>query len=308
VPGIPKTNRLRFVVSLTRKDNDYQLEQATAAEEAARQLSVHVDIIFAENDSITQSQQLLNVIQSHADSRPDAIVFEPVGATALPQAARAAAAAGIGWVVLNREAQYLSELRKASSAPAFVISSDHREIGRLQGRQIAALLSKGGAVLCIQGPSDNSAARERTEGMRETKPANIQIHLLKGKWTEESATRAVQSWLSLTTSKKARVDLIAAQDDSMAMGARRAFDQIVDLSERAKWLRLPYIGCDGLPKTGQEWVRKGLLAATIYMPPNTPLAVEMLVQARRSGNQPPELTLTAPKSIPSLEVLAKKSS
>src|SRR5579863_8465290 len=204
--------KLNFLVSIPTDDNDYQQEQASAAKEAAQRLGVNVKVVQADNDAIKQSDQILKAIQSPGDDRPNAILFEPLGATALPQVARAAAAAGIGWVVLNREAQYLSELRKASSAPAFVISSDHREIGRLQGRQIAALLSKGGAVLCIQGPSDNSAARERTEGMRETKPANIQIHLLKGKWTEESATRAVQSWLSLTTSKKARVDLIAAQD------------------------------------------------------------------------------------------------
>jgi len=269
----------RLLVSLTINDDDCQTEQAIAAEQAARRLGVEVQILYAENDSITQSQQLLTAIQSPLDSRPHGIIFEPVGGTALPQVARAAASAGIGWVVLNRQAHYLSELRKANSAPAFAISSDHIEIGRLQGRQISALLPKGGGVLYIQGPSENSAARERTEGMRQTKLEIIQLQLLKAKWTKESASRAVQSWLSLTTSRNARIDLVAAQDDSMAMGARIAFNEIGDARERDKWLRIPYIGCDGLPKTGQAYVRKGLLAATVFIAPNTPLALEMLTKA-----------------------------
>ncbi len=299
---------LRLLVSLTINDNDYQTEQAIAAEQAARRLGLHAEILYAENDSITQSQQLLSAIQSVPNSRPHGIIFEPVGGTALPQVARAAASAGIGWVVLNREASYLAQLRKENSAPAFAITSDHIEIGRLQGLQMGALLPKGGSALYIQGPSDNSAARERTEGMNQTKLANIQIHMLKAKWTSESSTRAVQSWLSLTTSQKARIDLVAAQDDSMAMGARRALEQFTDASNRERWLRVSYIGCDGLPKTGQEWVRRGFLKATVYIPPNTPLALEMLARALSGGSQPPEVTLTAPKSLPPLEALATKHS
>jgi ribose transport system substrate-binding protein len=36
----------------------------------------------------------------------------------------------------------------------------------------------------------------------------------------------VQSWLKLATSQSASIDLVGAQDDSMAMGARKAFQEI----------------------------------------------------------------------------------
>src|SRR5262249_7643692 len=157
--------------------------------------------------------------------------------------------------VLNREATYLPELRKSSPAPLFLLTSDHVEIGRIQGRQIAALLPSGGAILYIQGPAENSAAKDRTAGMQEAKPANIHTTVLRGQWTEESAQKAVRSWLKLTTSRKAAVDLVAAQDDSMAIGARKAFEELTDETEKERWLRLPFLGCDGLPKTGQAWVR-----------------------------------------------------
>jgi ribose transport system substrate-binding protein len=297
--------KLNFVLSLTTDDNDYQIEQASAAEEAARRLGLGLQIIYAENDAIIQSQQLLKFIQSGSGSTPDGIIFEPVGGTALPQVARAAATAGIGWVVLNRDVDYVSDLRKVHRVPIFGLTADHEEIGRIQGRQFAALLPKGGSVLYVQGPSESLAAKQRTSGMYETKPIDVQVKLMKANWTEASAYKTLSSWLRLSTSHQTPVDLIAAQDDSMAMGARKAFQELPDNAARDRWLSLPFTGCDGMPKTGQAWVRKGLLAATVVVPPNAGRAIEMLAQAIQSGTVPQERTLNEPASFPMLEQLAE---
>ena len=298
--------KLRFLVSLTTNDNDYQIEQAHSAELAAGKVGAEIQIVYADNDAITQSTQILKAIQVDQNQRPDAVVFEPVGGTALPQVARAAASAGIGWAVLNRDANYILELRKLSSAPFFGVSSDHLEIGRIQGRQFAALLPHGGSILYIQGPAENPAAKERTVGMQETKPSNIHVTALRAQWTEESAQRSVRSWLKLTTSQKAAIDLIGAQDDSMAIGARKVFEELANESERERWLKLPFTGCDGLPKTGEAWVRTGLLAATVFVPPNAGQAIEMLVDAMQNGKKAPERALTVPVSIPSLQELKQR--
>ena len=295
--------KLRFLISLTTNDNDYQTEQAKSAEQTARKLGAEIQIVYADNDAITQSSQILKAVQADENQRPDAVVFEPVGGTALPQVARAAASAGIGWAVLNRDASYIKELRASTSAPIFGVTSDHLEIGRIQGRQFAALLPHGGAILYIQGPAENPAAKERTVGMQETKPANIHVTALRAQWTEETAQRAVRSWLKLSTSQKAAIDLIGAQDDSMAMGAKKAFEELPNESERERWLKLPFTGCDGLPKTGEAWVRTGLLAATVFVPPNTGQAIDMLVDAIQNGKKPPERALTVPVSIPELQAL-----
>jgi ABC-type sugar transport system substrate-binding protein len=53
---------LRFVVSLTNDDNDYQIEQAAAAQAAARRAGVNLEILYANNDAIEQSQQILKVV------------------------------------------------------------------------------------------------------------------------------------------------------------------------------------------------------------------------------------------------------
>jgi ribose transport system substrate-binding protein len=292
--------KLNFLVSLTNNDNDYQQEQASAAEKTARRLGVDVKIIHANNDGLAQSQQLLHYVQDAAVTRPDAIMFEPAGGTAFPQVARAAAAAGIGWVVLNYEVDYILELRRSYKVPIFSISSDHEEVGKIQGKQFAALLPSGGTILYIEGPANSAAAKERTLGMNRTKPANIQVKTMRANWTEDSAYRTVSSWLRLSTSQESRIDLV---DDSMAMGARKAFGEVA-MSDRARWMKIPFTGCDGMPKTGQAWVRNGTLAATVFIRQNTDLAIEMLVDAMSKGTSLPEHKVTDPESVPSLADLA----
>jgi len=293
----------KVLVALLTNDNDYQIEQANSATQMASKLHVEARIVYADNDAINQSTQILKAIQAAPEERPDAVVFEPVGGTAFPQVARAAATAGVGWVVMNREATYIAELRQTCKAPVFAVSTDHLETGRIQGRQFTALLPGGGTVLYIQGPSDSATAKERLLGMMEVKPANIHLTVLKGQWTEESAQRAVRSWFKLSTSQKAHIDLIGSQNDAMAIGVRKVFQELPNEAERNHWLSLPFTGCDGLPKTGQSWLRSGLLAATIYTPPLAGQAIELLVGAYQHGKVPPERVLVSPTSIPGIDAL-----
>lgn len=296
--------RLRVIVSLITPDNDFQVERAVAAEEAGRKLGVNVEILYADSDSIQQSQQILKFVQADPEARPDAIILEPVGGPALPQVARAAVAEKIAWIVLNREIGYIKELRKNFQVPDFGVTSDNLEIGRIQGRQLAALLPTGGSVLYIQGPTETDACKLRTAGMYETKPALIQVKTMKGNWTEASAHKAVTSWLRLSTSQQAKIDLIEAQNDAMASGAKKAFQDFSREAEgRDRWVTAPFIGVDRVPKTGQTWVRGGILTATVIAPPLAGTALEMLVKNLQTGIAAPESTLIPPRSFPALEDL-----
>ena len=296
-------DKLRFLVSLPTRDNDFQIEQGNAAKDTARRLGFEVEVMYAENDPVNQSTQILDAIQRPKETRPNGVVFEPVRGSALEQVAKSSVSAGAGWAVLNRTPEYLSDLRRVAKVPVFTLSSDHVEIGRIQGRQFGALLPKGGTVLYIEGPSYSTSAQRRTSGMLETKPKNIHATMLKAQWTEDSAERTVESWLKLVTSQRVAVDLVAAQDDSMAMGARKAFSKILSKEERGRWLSLPFTGVDGVESTGQKWVREGLLAATIYVPPLTGKAIEMLAEALARGEKPKENAMTESMSIPPVDML-----
>jgi ABC-type sugar transport system substrate-binding protein len=215
------------------------------------------------------------------------------------QVAKAAVAAGIGWGILNREADYIPELRRTAPVPVFAVSPDQEEVGRIQGKQLAAFAPEGN-ILYIEGPSASSAANLRTKGMLSTKPSKVEMKVLKGDWSERSAHQAVTSWLSLSTSSQLQIRAVVCQNDAMAMGAREAFASLPEAA-RERWLNTPFMGCDGVTKTGQEWVRSGQLRATVVIPPMAGLALEMLVKAASTRSMPAERTLCAPRSFPAIE-------
>ncbi len=286
-------NNSNVVISLVTRENDYQREQANAAETVATRNGATVEIIYADNDAVVQTQQLLKVIQDPS-LRPAAIVVEPVG-TEMPQVAKAAVSAGIGWVMLNRTPDYISQLRTGPT-PVFAIDIDQQEVGKIQARQLEALVEEGN-VLYVEGPSGNNVTRMRSKGMLAAKPRRIELKVLKGDWTEQSGSRAVRNWLSLTTSKQMGIRAVVCQNDGMALGARKAFEEL-PMAERDHWLSLPFTGCDGLPKTGQDWVRRGQLRATVVTPTVAGLGLEMLLKVLRGGPMPPAQTMLTPVSFP----------
>src|SRR5579863_3684372 len=295
---------LSVVIALTTRQNDYQAEQAQSAIEAANRLGIKINIIYADGDAVNQSQQLVKIIQDR-EQHPTAILVEPIG-TPMPQVAKAAVAAGIGWGILNREADYIPELRRAGHVPVFAVSPDQEEVGKIQGKQLGALTTEGN-VLYIEGPTASSAASQRTKGMLSTKPRGVQLKMLKGDWSESSAQHSVKSWLSLSTSRQLQIRAVICQNDAMAMGARRAFADLTE-ADRDRWLDTPFMGCDGVTKTGQEWVRSGHLRSTVVIPPMAGMALEMLANAISSGSMPPERTVCAPRSFPPVaEIGARRS-
>ncbi len=145
---------------------------------------------------------------------------------------------------------------------------------------------------------------QRTIGMESTKPANIKTKPLRSSWTELGGYEAINAWLRLSTSRAGTVDVVGCQYDGITMGARKAFQELLDSAERDKWLSLPFTGIDGLPREGRAWVDQGSLTATVVSGITTRVAMQMAAKALQSGTQPPERTLIEANSYPPLEKLA----
>jgi len=296
-------SKFKFVLSLITRENDYQREQARAAEAAALRLDVDLEILYADSDSVTQSSQLLDIIHKYK-STLSGIVVEPAGGTEFPQVGNAAVNAGIAWIVLNRDAASLASLRRKSAVPSFAVSSDHVEVGHIQARQLAAILPQGGSALYIQGPSSSLAAQQRMAGLQQARPNNLEVKILKSSnWTEEGGHSAVASWLKLSTSRQQEIHAVVGQNDSIAIGARRAFEDVKSAHEVYPWTDLPFLGVDGLPKTGQSWVGSGLLKATVIVPAVEGAALDIAVNALQSNTQPPDQHRVPAQSFPSLDSL-----
>jgi ABC-type sugar transport system substrate-binding protein len=295
--------KLSIVISLPG-ENNYLREQEAAAKTAAQRLGLDLRIINAKSDPVTQSQQLLEIVQT-TSARPDAIVVEPVNNQGLPRVAEAAMAAKIGWVVSNALVDYLEALRKNAKAPVFGVSQDHPEVGRMQGRQIRAILPSGGAILYLRGPATNFLAAQRSDALESELGINIQFKSLKIQWTEESAYNSVTSWLRLSTVRAGDTHLIAAQNTDFILAARRAFEDNTSGDERTKWLGLPYCGV-AVPSQVKQLVDSGTLTAAIVTPVTLDKALEILVRHLQTRSQPQQQTFVKASSEPSLDELIKK--
>lgn len=295
--------KLSIVISLPG-ENNYLREQEAAARTTAQRLGLDLRIINAKSDPVTQSQQLLEIVQA-TSTRPDAIVVEPVNNQGLPRVAEAAVAAGIGWVVSNALVDYLEALRKDAKAPVFGVSQDHPEVGRMQGRQIRAILPRGGAILYLRGPATNFLAAQRSDALESELGINIQFKSLKIQWTEESAYNSVTSWLRLSTVRAGDTQLIAAQNTDFILAAKRAFEDNTSGDERKKWLGLPYCGVT-VPSQVKQLVDSGTLTAAIVTSVTLDTAIELLVRHLQTRSQPRQQTFIKAWSEPSLDELIKK--
>jgi ABC-type sugar transport system substrate-binding protein len=285
----------RIVVSLTSKDQEYQALQGEDARETGRRLGVEVEVLFAEDNAVLQIQQLFRFVHAGEGERPAALVVHTRVPDGLERVARNAVQAGIGWVLLNRTAPYVDTVRRECPAIAVAaVTTDHFEIGQIHARQLARLCPDGAHVLYIQGPADASAATLRRQGLEEgLRGRPYELKVLNGEWTAASAEKAIGGWLRLRTADLFQPSVIVAQNDLMARGARAALERL-----RPDWARLPFLGCDGLPRGGRLDVDEGRMAATVTMPSCASPAIELVVKWMRSGAVPPAGTVLAPAPYP----------
>jgi ABC-type sugar transport system substrate-binding protein len=294
--------RLRFVVSLPN-DNAYQHEQGMVAKVAAKSLGIDLQVMHAKDDSITQSQQLLEIIQSGTATPPDAFLVESVTGAGLPRVAEAAVSKGIAWVISNSEADYVKHLRKSSRAPVFTVTQGQREIGTIQGKQLSALLPGGGSALYIAGPSMSSVATQRLEGLESSKPYGVQVTTLRSKWSEESAFHTALAWMRLATSRAEKFNVVAGQTHELALGAAKALQTTEDPNQKKIWLEIPYIGI-GISSQVKPLVDRRILRAAVITSVTMELAIRILVRALETKVQPPERTVVEASSFPELNRLA----
>lgn len=282
-------------------ENEFQILQAQEARQTATRLGLEVEIAHAENHAIEQIQQIFRAL--HAESPPKAVIVEPVSAEGLERLARKAAGAGIGWAELNSTSGYIGTLRdEFAEAAVFTVGSNQLEIGHLQADQMRALLPGGGTAIYLVGLRGSSAAERRLEGTRSRlEGSNIQLILLDAQWSAESAEKALHGWLRLKSSEAARIDLIAAQNDPMAYGARHAMAAEPALVKQFGAVR--YLGIDGVPSVGQQYVKDGHLLATIIMPSNTGPAVEAVGRWLRSDVRPQAAIPVQVQSFPGVSEL-----
>lgn len=108
----------------------------------------------------------------------------------------------------------------------------------------------------------SSVAVQRHEGMESVKLRNVQLTMLRSKWSEESAYQSAGAWLRLASSRAEKFDLVAGQTHELALGARKAFQNLDNPELRKKCLKMAFIGI-GISSQVKPLVDGRVLAATV---------------------------------------------
>ncbi len=297
----------RIALFLRAVGNDYQDLLREDCQAAATRRGFALEVFSADGDGDKQVRQIRNSLDAPEILRPIAMLVSPVRESVLLTAAREAARMGIGWIILNRWNDSLLDLRgEFPRLPIFAVNPDQKEVGRIQARQFKILLPHGGELLYIQGPIGTSSAYRRFIGMRdELAGAPINVVTFNSDWSTEGGERATQEWLRIFGGRQLPPCVVGAQNDNMAMGARKALMERPNLQQRAAASQVPVTGCDGSPAYGQQLVKIGRLTATVVIPPVAGRAVDELASMLENGRAPPAEITVGVSSYPDLSRLAR---
>jgi len=292
--------------------DEYHRSMAEEAVQTAAAEGLPLEVFTADDSAAQQGRDVMRFVLSNPGSAACVLVVPVMDAAesaendANAKLARRVAEKGVGWITLNhgRDALVHGLRQQFPAVPAAMVVIDNVELGRIQGRQVKALLPQGGTVLCVRGNPFDSASRQRSEGMRqELAGSPVKIEETDGLWRPDVAEAAAYRWVTSPTRRRATLGVAVAQNDEMALAVRQALSRSARDLLRPELAAVPVLGGDGLPNKGRRWVDDGKLAATVCVTLPARPAIDLLSRHWRSGQPLPAVTSLTPVSHPTLDRL-----
>jgi len=202
----------------------------------------------ARADVVKQLSQVENFISQ----KVDAIIVNPVDTASTANIIKAATAAKIPLVFVNRRPD-----QKDLPKDVVAVTSDDVEAGKLQMQYIAEKLGGKGRIVILLGDLANNSTTNRTKGVKEVlaKYPDIKIEQEQtGTWLRDKGMTLVNDWLT----QGREFDAVLANNDEMAIGASMALK-----SAGKEKGRVLIAGVDGTPD-GLNAIAKGDMAASAF--------------------------------------------
>ena len=271
-----------YVIGVSQCSADIWREKQNAELRMGAYLQNNVELRFAA--AYDSDERQIEQIDSLVATGIDLLIVAPNQVQTISPAIDRAYDKGIPVIVFERKTN-------SQKYTAF-ISADNYEMGRVMGEYIASQLHGKGRVMEIMGLEGSSPAIERhngfTDALRQYPDINV-VATLQGDWTEASAFKATEQWLSQQPKEVSQqpIDFVFGQNDRMAMGARKAIPtpdpsrtggelyQSSDLSHQTK-----FCGIDGLPgeNGGIRLVRDSILDASYIYPTHGDKIIQLAVE------------------------------
>jgi inositol transport system substrate-binding protein len=240
---------LKIGVSMSQFDDTYLTYMREDMGKKAKSMG-DVDLQFVDGRNDVNRQ--LDQVQELIGKKVDALIVNPVDTEATAKITKAATAAGIPLVYVNRRPD-------DPKLPAGVasVTSDDKEAGRMQMEYLAKKMNGKGSVVILLGELSNNSTRGRTEGVKEVLKKYPDIKITQeqtGGWQREKGMTLTNDWLTQGSDFNA----IISNNDEMAIGAAMALK-----SAGKKQGEVFVAGVDGTPD-GLNAVKKGDLTVSVF--------------------------------------------
>lgn len=227
--------------------------------EAASQ-GADLTVLEAGKDINTQVSQIEMAVTNGAN----VIIIEPVSADGVLAAVKAAEEAGVKCIIYNQN------ISDPSVATAFVGVSNS-DMGYMEMKKACEEIGGEGNIALLLGPLGSEGQLGRSAGYDRAlaEYPNVKVVFEEdGEWTTENGLRLVENWISTGT----KIDAVVAQNDNMALGAVKAF-------EDAGLSGTPAYGVDAVDDALKA-IDEGRLTATIDQatPTQSKLAIEVAIK------------------------------
>jgi len=266
-----------FVLLIGNKErgevNHFQLLQEGTALTEGRRLGFDVEVAFA--PGFDQLRALKKRLFDTAAGTVDAVITEPAN-NATMDLMMGELRGKCGLIILSAWGPSIERAAPSwgSGLPMGSVGTDHLRVGEIQGKQVKALLPAGGRLLYVAGPLRSSAAQQRLEGLKSQLGAEIKIEEISaGQWTESDGIVAFNDWYRVAKARDPVVPVVAAGNDELALGARRACEALANMQHREALLKARFLGVDACPTFGQKLITDSQLHASVLTPANTGLAL-----------------------------------
>ena len=267
------SSKKQYIIGVSQCSEDIWREKQNTELRMAAYISDNVELKFAA--AYDSDERQVQQIDSLVASGIDLLIVAPNQVQTISPAIDRAYDQGIPVIVFER--------KTSSEKYTAFISADNYEMGHTMGEYVASRLNGHGRVLEVMGLEGSSPAIERHNGFADAVKAYPGIEVvatLQGDWTEESA---YESPLLTSPLGEEQIDFVFAQNDRMAMGARRAIMERRGISspQGGTGEGLPlFCGIDGLPDEngGIRLVRDSLLDASYIYPTRGDRLLEVALQ------------------------------
>lgn len=246
--------------------------QMNADIEAAAIKHPNIKLVYrdAQNDTLKQRAQ----IEEFAAQGVDLLLVSPKEAAPLTPPIAKVFKSGTPVIVLDRAVL-------GNDFTSF-IGADNKLIGKAAGEWVKTKLSGGGKVVELKGLMTSIPGQDRHMGFREGLGDGAQVIFEADmQWLEPNARKETESALSRFDA----IDLVYAHNDPAAHGAWLA----AKAAGREK--DILFVGIDGLPQEGQQYVKQGILDVCFEYPTGGKEAIDFALKILAGKEVPKQLVV-----------------